>query len=108
MSKAQKLSEREKSLIVKYAYLIERYLRSRHEPPQEKNKQYKNPRNIRRYKNFYVVRLTVDSVLETVPMIPTLEEAVAVRDELISARKFGYEEFYAALNGFREKYGGKK
>ena len=72
------------------------------------NKQYKNPRNIRRYKNFYVVRLTVDGVLETVPMIPTLEEAVAVRDELIAARDIGFDEFYAALNGFREKYGGKK
>lgn len=68
-------------------------------------KQYKNPRNIRRYKNFYVVRLTVGGVLESVPMIPTLEEAITVRDELTAARKLGEKGFYAVLGRFREKYG---
>lgn len=71
-------------------------------------KHYKNPRYIRAYKNFYTVRLTIDKVEETVGMIPTLSEAIAVRDELIAARKLGNDEFYTVLNGFREKYGGKK
>lgn len=71
-------------------------------------KQYKNPRYIRAYKNFYTVRLAVDKAEETVGMIPTLSEAFAVRDELIAARKLGNDEFYTVLNGFREKYGGKK
>ena len=71
-------------------------------------KKYKYPRHIRFYKNFYTVRLMVDKVEESVTKIPTLEEAVAVRDELIAARDIGFDEFYAVLNRFREKYGGKK
>lgn len=71
-------------------------------------KQYKNPRYIRVYKNFYTVRLTIDKAEERVGMIPTLSEAIAVRDELIQSKKSGNDDFYATLNGFRKKYGGKK
>lgn len=71
-------------------------------------RQYKNPRNIRKYLNYYTVRLSIDGVMESVGMIPTLDEAVKVRDDLIAARKQGFKAFYDILDSYKAKYGGGK
>lgn len=71
-------------------------------------RQYKNPRNIRKYRNCYTVRLSIDGVMESVGMIPTLDEAVKVRDDLIAARKQGFKAFYDMLDSYKAKYGGGK
>ena len=68
-------------------------------------RKYKNPRNIRKYTNYYAVRLSIDGVMETVGMIPTLDEAVKVRDDLITARNKGFDAFYKKLNSYKVKYG---
>lgn len=70
-------------------------------------KQYKNPRNIRKSLNYYVVRLSIDGVMESVGLIPTLEEAIMIRDNLIAARKLGFDKFYIKLEEFRKRYNKK-
>lgn len=94
------LREQDPDLAIKRAKELQEEIRSR--------KNYKNPRHIRKYLNFYTVRLQVDGVLESVGMIPTLEEAIKVRDNLLAARSRGFRAFYDMLGSYRAEYGGGK